>query len=54
VRYNLACYECLNGNIDEAKQLIAKHIRLHPAMKAQARQDPDFTAIREFIEFLGL
>ena len=52
VRYNLACYECLDGNLDEAKRLIALHLALHPEMKEQALADSDFTAIREFIEAL--
>ncbi|MCX6982540.1 MAG: tetratricopeptide repeat protein [Verrucomicrobia bacterium] len=54
VRYNLACYECLIGNCDEAKHLIEKHLHLHPEMKTHARHDPDFTAIQEFIKSLGL
>ena len=52
VRYNLACYECLEGNLAEAKRLVAKHLRLHPEMKPQALKDPDFTTIRDYIEAL--
>jgi Tfp pilus assembly protein PilF len=52
VRYNLACYECLEGNHDEAKQLIASHLKAHPELKEQALADSDFTAIRDFIEAL--
>ena len=51
-RYNLACYECLEGNLEEAKRLIAKHLSLHPEFKEQAVADADFTAIRAFIEAL--
>jgi tetratricopeptide (TPR) repeat protein len=50
VRYNLACYECLEGNLEEAKHLISKHLTLHPDTKAQALADSDFATIREFIE----
>ena len=51
-RYNLACYECLEGNLEEAKRLIAKHLSLHPDLKEQAVADADFTAIRAFIKAL--
>lgn len=50
--YNLACYECLEGNLDEAKRLITEHLSLHPDMKATASADSDFTAINEFIKAL--
>ena len=52
VRYNLACYECLTGNTEEAKRLIAEHVRLHPETKDQAQADPDFESIRDFIATL--
>jgi tetratricopeptide (TPR) repeat protein len=52
VRYNLACYECLDGNLDEAKRLIAKHFKFHPELQAQALEDADFANIREYIEAL--
>jgi nephrocystin-3 len=49
VRYYLACYECLEGNHEEAKRLISEHLKLHPEMKEQALADKDFAAIREWI-----
>jgi tetratricopeptide (TPR) repeat protein len=52
VRYNLACYECLEGDLDEAKRLIANHLKAHPELKEQALADSDFAAIRDFIEAL--
>jgi hypothetical protein len=52
VRYNLACYECLEGNIDAAKRLISDHLKVHPYKKPQALADSDLAAIREFIETL--
>ena len=52
VCYNLACYECLSGNSDEAKRLIAEHLKLHPEMKEQALQDSDFDTIKDYIETL--
>jgi len=50
--YNLACYECLDGNLDEAKCLIAGHLAINPEMKATAMADSDFSAIHDFIEAL--
>jgi tetratricopeptide (TPR) repeat protein len=50
--YNLACYECLEGNIDEARRLIAAHLEKHPNEKYQALADPDFTAIHGWILLL--
>ena len=52
VRYNLACYECLEGNLEEAKRLIQKHLALHPDEKDRALADDDLVAIRDFIEAL--
>jgi hypothetical protein len=50
--YNLACYECFEGNVDEAKRLIAAHINKHPEKKEQALADEDFASIRDFIAAL--
>jgi hypothetical protein len=52
IAYNLACYECLEGNHAEATRLISEHIKLHPENKAQALADEDFAAIRDWIEAL--
>ena len=49
VAYDLACYECVEGNTDEAKQLIAAHLEKHPDEKDQALANPDFTAIHGWI-----
>jgi tetratricopeptide (TPR) repeat protein len=50
LRYNLSCYECLEGNLDEAKRLIKLHLHLHPNQKTASLDDKDLTAIKEFIE----
>ena len=52
VRYNLACYECLSGNHDEARRLIGDEIATHPKKKVQALGDSDLAAIHSFIESL--
>ena len=49
VAYNLACYECLEGNHEEAKRLIAEHLARHPEKKALALADEDFASIRDWI-----
>jgi tetratricopeptide (TPR) repeat protein len=50
VAYNLACYECLEGNHDEARRLIGEYLAKHPEKKDQALADEDFAAIREWIK----
>ncbi|MDB4401089.1 hypothetical protein N9Z85_06175, partial [Akkermansiaceae bacterium] len=52
VGYNLACYECLAGNLDEAKRVITKHLEAHPEKKESALKDEDFSAIRDWIRKL--
>jgi hypothetical protein len=49
VAYNLACFECLEGNHEEAKRLISEHLQLHPEKKDQALADEDFATIRDWI-----
>jgi tetratricopeptide (TPR) repeat protein len=49
VRYHLACYECLIGNVEEAKRLIAEEIAAKPAAREQALKDDDLKAIYDFI-----
>jgi tetratricopeptide (TPR) repeat protein len=52
VRYNLACYECLTGNHNEARRLIAEEVAARPGARQQALQDDDLKAIRDFIQTL--
>lgn len=49
LRYNIACYECLEGNLKEARKLIRQHLRQHPEQKDQALADEDLIAIRKEI-----
>ena len=51
-RYNLACYEYLTGNVEEAKRLITEEIAAKPAAREQALRDDDLKAIRDFIRSL--
>lgn len=43
--YNLACYACVLGELDEARRLLAKSIAMDPAMKKLATTDEDLTPI---------
>jgi tetratricopeptide (TPR) repeat protein len=52
VRYNLACYESLSGNLEEAKRLITEEIAADPSKKEQALQDSDLAAIHDFVATL--
>jgi tetratricopeptide (TPR) repeat protein len=52
VRYDLACYECLSGNLDEAKRLITEELATDPEKKEQALSDEDLAAIRDYIASL--
>jgi tetratricopeptide (TPR) repeat protein len=52
VRYHLACYECLSGNLEEAKRLITEEIAADPSKKEQTLQDSDLAAIHDFIATL--
>lgn len=53
VRFNLAGRECLSGNLDESKRLIADEIAADPEKQQQALEDDGFAAIRDFIQSLG-
>ena len=46
VRYKLACYECLSGNLEEAKRLITEEIAADPEKQERALQDSDLKAVK--------
>ncbi len=45
VDYNLACYACLLGELEEAKQLLAHVISRDKSWREVAREDPDLAAL---------
>ena len=46
VWYNMACYACVLGNKDEARELLSKAIELGgDAVKTQALEDPDLQGV---------
>lgn len=47
VLYNLACAESLSGKREEALEHLAHAVEIDPDFRENARQDPDFDAIRD-------
>lgn len=45
IPFNLACYACQLGRLDEAKEKLAKAIEMEPAFKKAALEDEDLKAI---------
>ncbi len=45
VDYNLACYACLLGELDEARRLLASVVARDKSWRAVAREDPDLAAL---------
>jgi len=45
--YNLACYECVLGNLDLARTHLEKSIVLDKKFREHAQTDPDLKALRE-------
>jgi tetratricopeptide (TPR) repeat protein len=52
VLYRWACSECLLGNLERARELIAEDISLHPNNLSPAIEDDDLQAIRPILESL--
>jgi tetratricopeptide (TPR) repeat protein len=47
--YNLACYECLEGKTEQAKQHLSHFINRNPQWKDKALEDSDLANIHEWI-----
>ena len=45
IPFNLACYACQLGRLDEAREKLAKAISMEPAFKETALEDEDLKAI---------
>lgn len=54
VLYNLACTECLTGEMDQALEHLRRALELDPKLIEVARTDTDFDAIRDREEFVSL
>jgi Flp pilus assembly protein TadD len=45
VDYNLACYDCLLGDRDDARRRLARVFKREPGWRAQAAEDPDLKGL---------
>ena len=45
IPFNLACYACQLGRLDEAREKLAKAVGMEPAFKKTALEDEDLKAI---------
>ncbi len=45
--YNLACYECMLGRLDAARQHLDKSFELDKKFREYAKNDPDLEPLRE-------
>jgi tetratricopeptide (TPR) repeat protein len=52
--FNMACYRAQQHRTDEALELLKNALQLDPKLKALARTEPDFAAVRELSEFKTL
>lgn len=46
IDYNLACYACLLGELDDARRLLASVFARDKSWREAARTDPDLSALR--------
>ena len=45
IHYNLACYSCISGRVEEGRVLLEKALRLEPNLKATALEDEDLAGV---------
>jgi len=50
ILYNLACYACVTGRLDEARDRLRRAAALHPAIHELALYDDDLRALRGELE----
>jgi tetratricopeptide (TPR) repeat protein len=50
IQFNLACYAAQLGQLEEARERLARAIRLDQAFAVMAKSDPDLEAIRDEID----
>lgn len=46
IQFNLGCYACQQGNLEEAKRRVDRAIEIDPQFRELAAQDPDLIALR--------
>ena len=52
--YDLACFECLDGRLDDALAHVRRSLALEPGFRAAIAADPDFAALASNAEFRAL
>jgi len=52
--YDLACFECLDGRLDDAVSHVRRAVELEPGFRAAIAADPDFAALAANEEFRAL
>ena len=45
IHYNLACYSCVSGRIEEGMLLLETALRLDPKLNATALEDEDLVGV---------
>jgi Flp pilus assembly protein TadD len=50
IRYNLACYACVTGRLQEARERLAQAREIDASVVPMALQDEDLHALRDWIE----
>ncbi len=53
IRYDLACYECLLGHLDDARRLLRLEFAESPSSVEDAMTDDDLAALRSELPFLA-
>ncbi len=54
VHYNLACYACMEGDLETAKDRLVKSISLDPSYLNTAKSDTDLAALTDWLENLEI
>lgn len=54
IYYNMACYECRTGDLDNSLKDLEMAIYLEDAYKVKAKGDPDFENIKDNPQFISL
>jgi Flp pilus assembly protein TadD len=49
IHYNLACYACVGGRLELAKERLSQALRLDKGVEEMARHDGDLAALRDWI-----
>jgi uncharacterized Ntn-hydrolase superfamily protein len=54
ILYNLACFACLSGLVDESLKHLREAVKLESSWREFAKQDPDFEAVRDSSAFIEI